>query len=61
MEGSPDSGVYLEILGITRCPTEEKDGQERRRYVETDKFSHHIWVYLSAGSRGKMGKDSAYN
>ena len=61
MEGSPESGVDLEKRGLTRCPTEEEYGQERRRSVETDKVSHHIWVYLSAYWRGGMGKDSDHN
>ena len=56
MDGSPDSGVYLEIIGITRCPTEEEDGQARRRSVERDKVPHYIWVYLSVYRRGKWAK-----
>ena len=61
MEGIPENGVNLEILGITRCPTEREDGRARRRSVERDKVPHHKRVYLSANRRGKMGKDSAHD
>ena len=56
MDTSLDIGVDLEILGLTRCPTEEEDGRARRRYVDREKGPHHRWVYLSADRREKMGK-----
>ena len=61
MEGSPESGVDLAILGLTRCHLEEEDGRARQRYVERGKGTHHIWFYLSDDSTGGKGKDSAHN
>ena len=60
MDGSQESGLYLLILGLTRYPTEEEDGQARQRSVERDEGPHHRWVYLSSYRRVKMGEDSAY-
>ena len=61
MEGSPESGVDLEILGITKFPREEEDVRTIRSFVERGEVPHHIWVYLLAVRRSKMGKDLAHN
>ena len=47
--------------GLTRSPTEEEDGRERRKSIERDKGPHYRWVNLSDDRRGKMGKDSDNN
>ena len=52
MEGSPESGVDLAILGITRFPMEEEDGRIKQMAVDRYKGPHHKWVYLSADRRG---------
>ena len=61
MEGIPESGVYLVILGFIRCPTEDENGQEIQSSMERDGGPHHRWVYLSYYRRCKMGEDSTYN
>ena len=61
MEVILDSGVYLEILGIKRCHTEEEDGRARCRSTERGKGPHHRWVYLSADRIEEMGEYLAYN
>ena len=64
MEVRPEIGVYLEILGLTRCPTEEEYGQARHSSMERDKSLHHRWVYLSKtghiiknGCKGSHGEN----
>ena len=61
MEVRPESRVNLELLGITRYPTVEDDGQPRRRSVERYEDPHHIQVYLSSARKWKMEKVSDHN
>ena len=46
MEGSLESGVYLETLGLTRYHKEEEDCQEIQRFMERDEGPYHRSVYL---------------
>ena len=56
MEGSPESVIYLEILGITRFPTEEEDVRARWMSVESNEGTHQVWVYYQMIGEGNRAK-----